>query len=195
MPQDDSLAVLLARFRVRDETAAAELCQRFTNRLIALARSHLDSWVRRKVDPEDVVQSVYRSFFTRLDAGQFDFASWNELWGLLTVITVRKCVNRAEHFRTQGRDAAREVNAELDSRCQPVDPEPTPEEALLLTETVEQVMRGLDADDREIVALSLQGYTVREISDQVGRAERTVRWVRQGVRKRLEKMHDESVQA
>ena len=68
-----------------------------------------------------------------------------------------------------------------------------PEEALLLTETVEELLRGLDEEDREVVALSLQGYTTREISDRLGRAERTVRWIREGVRKRLERMHAESV--
>jgi RNA polymerase sigma-70 factor (ECF subfamily) len=39
--------------------------------------------------------------------------------------------------------------------------------------------------------LSLLGYTTREISERLGRAERTVRLLREGVRKRLERMQRE----
>jgi len=40
--------------------------------------------------------------------------------------------------------------------------------------------------------LSLQGYTTREISERLGRAERTVRLLREGVRHRLERLQRES---
>jgi DNA-directed RNA polymerase specialized sigma24 family protein len=37
----------------------------------------------------------------------------------------------------------------------------------------------------------LQGYTAPEISPQVGRSERTVHWVLQRVKKKLQRMRDE----
>ncbi len=46
---------------------------RYTQGLLEVARRQLPDRVRRRVDPEDVVQSVYRSFFRRLDAGKFAF--------------------------------------------------------------------------------------------------------------------------
>src|SRR5690242_9456367 len=58
---EPSFADLMARLRAGDDAAAAALFQRFATRLIALARGRLDGLVRRKVDPEDVVQSVFRS--------------------------------------------------------------------------------------------------------------------------------------
>src|SRR5262245_40662511 len=64
--------------------------------------------------------------------------------------------------------------------------EPTPDEAAVLAETVEQLLRGLDGDERSVVELSLQGYTTQEISETLGRAERSVRRLRERVRKRLE---------
>jgi DNA-directed RNA polymerase specialized sigma24 family protein len=48
-----------------DEQAARENFDRFARRLIGLARTRLDRRIRQKIDPEDVVQSVFRSFFTR----------------------------------------------------------------------------------------------------------------------------------
>jgi RNA polymerase sigma-70 factor (ECF subfamily) len=186
MDEVNSFAKLMGQLRAGDDRAAAEVFQRFSQRLIALARTHLDSWVRRKEDPEDVVQSVYKSFFARCEAGRFDLVSWNDLWSLLTAITLRKCADRVDHVRAKRRDALREAgDADL---AEHNDPEPTPLEALVLTETVETLFRAFDAEDHPIIELSLQGYTTSEISVTVGRAERTVRRVREHVKKRLRRM-------
>jgi RNA polymerase sigma-70 factor (ECF subfamily) len=197
MEQHDSFTELAERLRTGDGGAATEVFRRFAGRLIALARTELDTRLRRKEDPEDVVQSVYRSFFTRCHAGQFEFATWDALWSLLTVITVRKCNSRAEHYLAQRRNVAGEVDLgptsdAADGLDQAIDREPTPLEAAVVAETVEQMMRGLEPDDRAIVELSLQGYTAREISARLGVSERTVGRVREFVKKRLQRMHADS---
>jgi RNA polymerase sigma-70 factor (ECF subfamily) len=147
------------------------------------------------VDPEDVVQSAYKSFFCRYGAGNLDILNWNRLWGLLTLITVRKCAERAAYHRAERRDAAREVpvppGSEAAPGLEPFSREPTPLEAAVLRETIEQLLSRLDPDERPILELSLQGYTTREISARLGRAERTVRLLRQGFRHRLERMQRE----
>jgi RNA polymerase sigma-70 factor (ECF subfamily) len=190
MTEEPSFREQMGRLRTGDPAVATEVFQRFASRLIALARSHLDTIIRGKEDAEDVVQSVYKSFFTRFQAGQFELASWNQLWSLLTVFTVRKCADRADYFRAQQRDAAREVALATDSgsSCTAADPEPTPFEAAVLAETVERLFRELDADDQPILELSLQGYTAPEISSRLGRAERTVRRLREHVKERLQTM-------
>jgi RNA polymerase sigma-70 factor, ECF subfamily len=108
MEPNDSFAELGSRLRTGDQGAASEVFRRFAGRLIAPTRTELDARLRRKMDPEDVVQSVYRSFFTRYSAGQFDLATWESLWGLLAVITVRKCLGRAEYYLAQCRTVAGE---------------------------------------------------------------------------------------
>jgi len=180
----------MSQLRAGDETAAGEVFQRFAQRLIALARTHLNSWVRQKEDPEDVVQSVYKSFFARYGEGQFLVTNWNDLWSLLTLITIRKCADRIDYARAQRRDTSRQVSstnpAEQGATAwEAVDPEPTPIEALVLTETVDGLLRAFDQDDRPIIQLSLQGYTTQEISEELQRAERTVRRVREHAKKRL----------
>jgi RNA polymerase sigma-70 factor (ECF subfamily) len=70
--------------------------------------------------------------------------------------------------------------------------EPTPDEAVALAETVEELLRGLGGDERAIVELSLQGYTTQEISEQLGRAERSVRRLRERVRKQLQQQQVET---
>lgn len=192
----NSFAGFMDRLHSQDDAAAEELFERFALQLIALARRHIGDGLRHKVDPEDVVQSAYKSFFFRYGAGNLEVVNWNSLWGLLTLITVRKCAERAAYHRAECRNAALEVSlARGDDEAPWQDPlgrEPTPLEAAVLAETVEKLLAGLDEEDRPILELSLQGYTTREISDRVGRAERTVRLLREGVRHRLEQVQRDS---
>ncbi len=182
---------LMARLQAGDSAAAAQLYDRFSQQLIALARSRLDGLIRRKVDPEDVVQSVYKSFFVRFEAGQFELANWNSLWGLLTRITLRKCGHQLEHFRAAKCDLRKEVQPNLEDSMpswQAMAREPTPSEAAVLAETVEQLMRSVSNPiQREIISLSLQGYHPAEISEQINRSERTVHRTLRSVREWLDK--------
>jgi RNA polymerase sigma-70 factor (ECF subfamily) len=189
----DSFADFLTRLQARDDTAAQELFGRFTFQLIALARHRMGAGLRHKVDPEDVVQSAYKSFFLRYDEGNLAAVNWNSLWGLLTLITVRKCAERVAYHRAECRDAAREVSPPRGEDAapapEPFGREPTPLEAAVMGETVEQLLASLHEDERPVLELSLQGYTTREVSERLGRAERTVRLLRERIRHRLERMH------
>jgi RNA polymerase sigma-70 factor (ECF subfamily) len=172
--------------------AARALFERFTRRLIGLARTHLDTRLRHKIDPEDVVQSAYKSFFLRYGEGALATEGWDGLWGLLTLITVRKCADRLRYHRAGCRDVAREASAPEGAEDagpwrEAVGREPTPEEAATLAETVERLLRGLDGDERPVIELSLQGYSTQEISDHLGRAARSVRRLRERVRRQLER--------
>src|SRR5258708_2322236 len=129
----NSFAEFLTRLQSRDAAASRELFQRFAHQLIALARRRIHAGLRHKVDPEDVVQSVYKSFFIRYGEGNLEVANWDSLWGLLTLITVRKCSERAAYHSAECRDAAREVSSppaeEAASWLEPFGREPTPLEA------------------------------------------------------------------
>jgi RNA polymerase sigma-70 factor, ECF subfamily len=188
----NSFAEFLTRLRSQDNAAAQELFARFAHQLIALAHRHIAAGLRHKVDAEDIVQSTYKSFFGRYQGGNLDVVNWNSLWGLLTLITMRKCAERAAYHGAERRDFSREVSLspgeESASWLDPLGREPTPLEAAVLSETVEQLLAGLDEEERSILELSLQGHTTREISERLGRAERTVRLFREGVRHRLERM-------
>jgi RNA polymerase sigma-70 factor (ECF subfamily) len=80
----DSFAEFLDRLRCGDDAAAMEFFGRFAHQLIALALRHIDAGLRHKVDPEDVVQSAFKSFFVRYGDGKLNVVNWNSLWGLLT---------------------------------------------------------------------------------------------------------------
>jgi RNA polymerase sigma-70 factor (ECF subfamily) len=192
MAASSSFTNIMSRLRAGDETAAREVFQRFVDQLVRLARRQFDAVLRHKVDPEDVVLSAYKSFFLRYGEGKLEVQDWGNLWSLLTVITLRKCLDRVEYHRAECRDVQREATAKpgvpgTEPWWEAVAREPTPEEAAVLAETVEELLRALKDDERPILELSLQGYTTQEICAELGRSERTVRRLRERIKKQLER--------
>ena len=64
-------ADLIDRWRDGDEEAARLLFERYSRQLTAVAARHLSKKVGVRVDDQDVVQSVFRTFFRRSAEGQF----------------------------------------------------------------------------------------------------------------------------
>lgn len=183
----------MVRLQAGDTRAASEVFARFAHRLVGLTRDRLALIVRPKEDPEDVVQSVFRSFFTRQAEGQFSFSDWNDLWNLLAMITLRKCGHRVEHYRAACRDVQREaapprLDSDSVSSWQFIARDPSPSEAAMLIETIQGLMEALSDRDRAILELSLQGEKVVHISERVGCTERTVERVLARIRQELERM-------
>ena len=177
----------IRRLRGGDEAASAEVFDRFIARLLALAEGRLHPLLCSRLDPDDVVQSVFRTFFRRCAEGQFTLLSWDNVWQVLASITARKC---ARHNRRLGRkilstDAPNELALHA-----AFDREPTPEESAAFLDTLEELMRDLPPCERAIFALRLQGHGTRDISNVLGCTIRKVQRVLQHIRKRLERMNE-----
>lgn len=171
---------------------AGEEFERFTRRLIGLARNQLDARLHHKIEPEDIVQSVYKSFFLRYGDAESQPQDVDGLWRLLTLITVRKCADRVRYHQAGRRNMAREARAAADSNIDlwrdAIGREPTPDHAAVMTDTVQQILSGLSDLERPVIELSLQGYSTQEVSEKLGRAERSVRRVRERLKKQLEEL-------
>src|SRR5262245_52226224 len=106
---DTPSAELLERYnRCHDESAAGELFRRYAGRLTALARARLSHSLAARVDPEDVVQSAYRSFFLLARDGEVLLQESGDLWRLLVRITLRKVYRSARRHRADCRSVGRE---------------------------------------------------------------------------------------
>jgi RNA polymerase sigma-70 factor (ECF subfamily) len=195
MSDDHSFERLMVELQGGDGDAARRLFAHFADRLIGLAHRRLDRRVRPKVEAEDVVQSVFKSFFKGQGEGRFDLSGWDNLWGLLVCITLRKCVRTNQRFRGPRRDVQREASPsaadERDSRWEGLSREPTAEEAAVLAETLEQILLGLPEREKPVCQLRLQGSTLPEISAQVGLTEYTVQGILKKIRKRLQSLRDD----
>jgi RNA polymerase sigma factor (sigma-70 family) len=186
----DESSNLVARWRAGDQAAAAELFQRYASRLIALARSRLSARLAQRVDPEDVVQSAYRSFFGDAKDGRCDVRRGGDLWQLLVTITLHKLHDQVKRHRRAKRAVDRELNVGSDESWLNVEAHlatqvPSPMEAVALADEVEQIMRDLKPLYRRILELRLQGYNIDEIAAATQSGERTVRRVLDQVKQQL----------
>jgi len=181
---------LMKRWQAGDEQAAAVMFDRYVDRLVGLARTRLSGRMKRRVEPEDVVQSAYRSFFRKAGDGKFTLGKSGDLWKLLAAITVNKVRGQVEFHTAQKRGIYAETSADGTSefriRPEAIGDDPAPEEAAAMIEELEAVMQGLDATQRRILELSLQSMSEEEISAEVQRSGRTVRRTLLQIRSDLE---------
>lgn len=190
-PADVSDASLLRRLRGGENDAATELFLRYAGRVRALAATQTSTDVQRRVDPDDIVQSVFRTFFRRATAGQYDIPAGDELWKLFLVIGLNKVRAVAAHHKAAKRDVRLTAGGgEFDRAADTA----VAEDEMALTVlrlTIDEVLEPLPADHREMIELRIAGLEVSEIAAQVGRAKRSVERVLQSFRTKLDGLiHD-----
>src|SRR5262245_57090075 len=149
----DQSAELMTRWRNGDQRAADELVRRYTERLLALARSRLSARLTRHIDPEDVLQSAYRSFFVGTRDGRYVLQRTGDLWRLLVAITLHKLHHRVERHTAGKRDITLESPFEGKSTLGDLEylalaREPSPAEAAALADELELVLRKLEPRQR-----------------------------------------------
>lgn len=173
------------------EQAAAQIVDQHTDALVRIARQRIGNKLGQRVEAEDILQSVYRSFFVRLQDGQFEIEKGKDLWNLLVRMTVNKICRKATFHQREKRDFKQEQSPRNESSAVPLadlarTDEPGPEEAMLLVEAVEELLQDMREKDRPVVELRLQGYTTAEIANETGRAERSVRRILERLKANLQ---------
>src|SRR6478752_7985762 len=103
-PESISDRSLLRRLQHGQADASTELYLRYAERLLALTAAQSSAELARRVDPEDIVQSVFRTFFRRVSVGDYDVPDGEEIWKLLLVIALNKIRTTAVHQRAAKRD-------------------------------------------------------------------------------------------
>jgi DNA-directed RNA polymerase specialized sigma24 family protein len=110
-------AEFLRRIRVGDEGAAAELVSRYEPALRLEIRLRMkDPKLRRLLEPADLCQSVLKSFFVRVSAGQYDLDSPEKLLALLRKMARNKVAEQTRKQRAQRRDQRRDVSIHVGGR-------------------------------------------------------------------------------
>jgi len=179
------VAGLGKRLRGGDPRAAEELFARYAERLVRLAQRHLGRKVATREDGEDVVQSVFRTFFRRCEHGEFRIDTSDELWQLLVRIAVRKAHAKVRYHTAQQRDVGAEAAGDNALLAEALAREPRPEELMILEEEMEAVVRGFPELHGKGLAMRLQGHSVPEIATELKVSRRTVERALKLLRERL----------
>jgi RNA polymerase sigma factor (sigma-70 family) len=186
---------LFTGLRLGEAWAEEDLYRRFWPQVCQLLEREMDRRLRRREDPEDIAQTVFRTFFGRVRQGEFQFVHAGALWSLLQQIARRKMWKHAEHHRAQKRDVRREQEPpprepsdeeadfvwDLVATALSKEDRPEPRMLLLqacgytLPEICARIQNELEAPDPEIFDLWLEGYTRAEIADKFNLMESAVR--------------------
>ncbi len=172
---------LIAKIRQGDEEAASGLYRRYADRILGLVKSQMGGLLRSGTEPEDIVQSVFKSVFRGVNSGAYEAPDGQSIWQLLAVIAVHKVRRKGRNQLAACRDARKTVE---------MDPSETPGLAITGQEIevhVRDVLEKLDLQDRAIVEMRLEGHTVEEIADRLARSRRTVERSLQRIREQLGK--------
>lgn len=175
---DRSLVMMI---RDGDDGAAALLYHRYAHRVLNLVQNRMSDRLRSKTEPEDIVQSAFRSIFRGVRSGHYEAPEGAALWNLLAVIAVNKLRRHANRIFAQRRDASREITLQDRDEALGFDQRSVEILEITIRETLEQ-MRPLDA---EVLSLRLQKFSVEEIAEQTGHSKRMVERSLQKSRARL----------
>jgi RNA polymerase sigma-70 factor (ECF subfamily) len=184
---------LLRRFRRGSQDAATLLYLRYARRLHQLVKSQCSSDLIRNLDVEDIVQSVFGSFFRRANQGYYDVPDGEDLWGLFLVIALNKIRAKGAFYHAAKRNVRRTVGGEAGEQRLEQTVQPEDEESgflhLILLDTLER----LQPSHRAMVELRIEGYEVAEIAGKVGRSKRTVERLLQEARQQLHGLLHEEI--
>jgi RNA polymerase sigma factor (sigma-70 family) len=199
MDEVNSISLWINRLKLGEAEAAQKLWERYYHRLLGLARKKLQDAPRRAKDEEDVVQSAFKSFCLRAQAGQFpDLRDRDNLWPLLAVITARKAANQRLHERRAKRGGGRvqvqsseHTTEEVSVFAEVIADEPSPEEAAIFYAELEKFMDSLeDPSHRVILLWKLEDRTnleiARHLDCSLSAVERKLRLIRSQLSRRID---------
>jgi RNA polymerase sigma-70 factor (ECF subfamily) len=182
--------VLIDLWRRGDQDAARQIVERYVDRLLHLARGRISQRLASRVDPEDIVQSVFRTFFMRVKDGKFVFADQDDLCKLLVRITLHKTLRQVAFHKAAKRDPSQETDQGDHHREQLLallDSEPTPETTVTFLDQLEHFLAQLLPQERQILEMRMQGYSNDEIAKKLGVYDRKIRRVIEHIRAVAEK--------
>jgi DNA-directed RNA polymerase specialized sigma24 family protein len=178
MSSSPSVTTWIGNVKAGDREAAQRLWERYSARLVRLARARLPAARRRAADEEDVALSAMDSFLRAAERGRFpDLHGRDSLWALLVTITVRKAWKLARRTRELGESAlglGGDESQEARGWEQVLGREPTPEIACQMAERCRTLLEQLNPELQSIALWKLEGFTNAEIAERLGRVVGTV---------------------
>jgi RNA polymerase sigma factor (sigma-70 family) len=204
MSSQESVTAWISKLGHGEFDALQKLWERYSDRLIELARVRLGTAPKQLADEQDIVNSVFHSLCRGAQAGRIrELRNRDELWWLLLAIAKRRIVDHLRRETALKRGAGRVVTeANLAGNQgssdgfrldQLVGPEPTPDFVVALGEEHDRLL-GVLRDDRlrQVASLRIEGYTVDEIAERIQIGKRSVERKLELIRRRwAEEMGDE----
>jgi RNA polymerase sigma factor (sigma-70 family) len=182
-PSDHSL---LQRFRRGQNGSPTLLFLRYAERVRALASAQFSAGLAARIAPDDIVQSVFRTFFRRAARGQYDVPEGEEIWKLLLVIALHKIRDAGDFHRAARRDVRETADGAAYEHALNSTRGRDEGALAVLHLVIDEVLDALPPGHRPIVERRIEGFEVAEIAAQLQRSKRTVERVLQEFRRKLD---------
>ena len=166
--------------------AVEEFWDKYGEALQRVAERQIASWLRKRVDPEDVVQSACRTFFRRAGQGDFSLDNKDDLWKLLLTITLNKVRMQARFHSRNRRNVSKEQAMPEAASLQPAEWD-NAIESIELKDMLDNAFADYDEEKKQLLDMWLEGRTQNEIAKEIGCSERTVRRIQDRIRTDLKK--------
>ncbi len=164
-----------------DSTAANQILQLYFDRLVSSVRGRLHGQNRAVSDEEDIVLSVFDSFYNAVDNGRFpDLTDRDDLWRLLLRMAARKVVDKRRHDQRHRRGGKIKLHSldhagDDENIFEAIGDEPSPEMVLMMQESVEQIFSHLGVGQlRDLAGAKLEGYSNAKLAQRFGCSDRTI---------------------
>ena len=164
-----------------DQSAANEIWHHYFERLVRAVRVRIFGQNRAVSDEEDIVISVFNSFYAAAKDGRFpNLSDRDGLWRLLLSMAARKIVDKRRHDQRQRRGGGRAIHS-LDPTTenapilQVIGDEPSPDMVVMMQESIEQLFSLLGGGQlRDLAVAKLEGYSNAELARRFECSERTI---------------------
>jgi RNA polymerase sigma factor (sigma-70 family) len=175
-PVEHSSIELFTAFRDGDPSAAEVLFGRYRKRLVALAARRMSRKLQRRIDPEDLFQSVCMVFLRGVSDGRYHLRQRGDLWSLLVQLTINRLRNQIGYHTAAKRSVYREQPAPTGMR--PMSSEPSPEEAAILVDEIRTLLNRIsNPKHRHVIEMGLQGCCLKEIASMTHYSQERIRQI------------------
>ncbi|TWU00451.1 RNA polymerase sigma factor [Botrimarina colliarenosi] len=182
--EENSVTRLLREAKLGDADAAADLCRRYYQQLVPLARKRLLSTQRRVADEEDVVNQTLLQLLQGIADERFHkLDNRGDLWQILLVLLARNATSQHRRWsrlkRGGGKVRGESAFARKDEDSGGIGEflsQPATQETV--TEFIDAFQKAFQpfegSETAEVILLRLQGLTAKEIAARLGKSERTI---------------------
>jgi RNA polymerase sigma-70 factor (ECF subfamily) len=175
MSDEPSFAALMRRVRAGEEAAAGELFRRYEPVLRRAVRVRLlNPRLRRVLDPADVCQLVFGSFFIRAGLGEYVVNTPEQLVQLLVRMAHNKVADWVRKERAGRRDYRRVEDGDSALDQAPADGD-GPGEQVAEEEIRRELRRRLSEEERRLADLRAAGREWDDIAAESGESPEALR--------------------